>query len=416
MTTTKTRSHFRVSAAAWLMCLGLCVVVFSPSLSWGSQQKAPSSEGTVFSGFRKAVDYYDAQGFLVLGKFEKAQWPATVISEKEADDEISFSLHSGPPHLYPGYTGYRLKVVVFEDASHEETVLVFRSKKKRDGAEQPHIATQSAPAVPKTLRAGIALVAKQLSEQDRGGPKRRIAVVDFSDINGQILPAGSVIAELLIGELFRTGRYDIVERKLMSSVLEQHKLNMTGLVDESTARKVGKLLGADYIVTGTVIDLGTAMNVNARTISIETGSIEATGSVDLARDAFEYFPQRYSKPTRTAQPASLVADVPPSTGAFGPWMEECVFTAEIDRWWKDGYYPAIVEGRTGASTNEFRAVLQPFPKKVFWFYWWYGQIRSQYEEHRKRMTDDGYREISLQIFTDRDGMRRYQTCWLKYGP
>lgn len=416
MASITTRSNFRLSAAALLTCLGLCVVVLSPSLSWGFKTQAPSSEGTVFSGFRKAVDHYDAKGFIVLGKFEKAQWPATVISEKEADDEISFSLRSGPPHIYPGYAGYRLKVVVFEDSSHEETVLVFRSKKKRDGSEQPTVAKQSVLARPENLRTGLGLVANQLSEQDRSGPKRRIAVVDFSDINGQILPAGSVIAELLIGELFRTGRYNIVERKLLSSVLEQHKLNMTGLVDESTARRVGKLLGVDYIVTGTVIDLGTSLNVNARTISIETGSIEATGSVDLSRDAFRHLPQTSTEPTRTAQPVSLLADVPPSTGTFSPWMEECAFTVEIDRWWKDGYYPAIVEGRSGTPTNEYRAVLQPFPKKAFWFYWWYGQVRSQYEEHKKRMTDEGYREISLQIFSDREGMRRYQTCWLKYGP
>jgi len=417
MTSIRKRPGFRISAAALFTCLSLCAAILSPSPSWGFKPQAASSEGTVFSGFRKAVDYYDAQGFLVLGQFVKAQWPATVISEKEADDEISFSLRSGPPHSYPGFIGYRLKVVVFEDASHEETVLVFRSKKKRDGvAEQSVVAKPSRVAVPETLRSGLGLVAKQLSEQDLSGPKRRIAVVDFSDINGQILPAGSVISEMLIGELFRTGRYVIVERKLLSSVLEQHKLNMTGLVDEFTARKVGKLLGVDYIVTGTVIDLGSVLNVNARTISIETGSIEATGSVDLARDAFLHLPQPATGPSPTVKPVALLADVPPSTGTFSQWMEECVFTKEVDRLWKDGYYPAIVEGRPGAATNEYRAVMQPFPKKVFWFYWWYGQLRSQYEEHRTRMLAEGCREISLQIFSDKDGMRRYQTCWLKYGP
>ena len=416
----RARTTFGNSVTTLFICLGMSAVLSFPSLTWGKKLQAPSSEGTTFSGFRRAADFYDEQGFLVLGKFEKAQWPATVISEKEADDEISFSLRSGPPHIYPGYIGYRLKVVVFEDAYHEETVLVFRSKKKRDGMEQPYVAKSAVSDRPEPLRTGLSLVAKQLSEQDKSGPKRRIAVIDFSDINGQILPAGSVIAELLIGELFKTGRYNIVERKLLSSVLEQHRLNMTGLVDESTARKVGKLLGVDYIVTGTVIDLGTSLNVNARTICIETGSIEATGSADIARDAFRNLPQTTTVPGTTvkpvSRPVSLLGDLPPATGSFTPWMEECVFTAELDRLWKDGYYPSIVEGRAGTPANEYRAVFQPFPKKVFWFYWWYGQVRSQYEEHKKRMTDDGYREISLQIFSDKDGMRRYQTCWLKYGP
>jgi hypothetical protein len=45
----------------------------------------------------------------------------------------------------------------------------------------------------------------------------------------------------------------------------------------------------------------------------------------------------------------------------------------------------------------------------------HGRI-AQYEEHEKHITAESYREISLQLFTDREGMRRYQTCWLKYGP
>ncbi len=417
MSLIRTRSKFRISAAALLMCLGLCVVVLSPSSSWGFRVSEPSSKGTFFIGFRDAVDHYDAQGFLLLGKFENAQWPATVVSEKEADDEISFTLRSGTPHTYPGYIGYRLKVVVFEDAARNETVLVFRSKARKGEPQQPvATAAPSVSAGPESLRTGIGRIAQQLSGADRQGPKRRIAVLDFLDIQGNAYAGGAVIAELLISELFRTGRYEIVERKLLSSLLEQHKLNMTGLVDESTARKVGKLLGVDYIVTGTVIDLGTALNVNARTIAIETGAITATGSADLARDAFKHLPQPAAEPVRSGQPPAPLAELPAPTGAFTPWLEEKAFTAEMDRLWKDGYYPGSVEGRPGAMVNEYRALMQPFPKKVFWFYWWYAQVGSQYEEHRTRMTADGFREISLQIFTDRDGMRRYQTCWLKYGP
>lgn len=404
------KSDLKSQAVMHVVLLSLAIWTAVPSAS------AASSEGTLFTGFRKAADHYDAQGFILMGKFERAQWPATVISEKEADDEISFTLRSGTPHSYPGYVGYRLKVVVLEDSSREETVLVFRSKVKRGESERPAAAEPSDKAKPETLRNGLVLIAKQLSEQDRQGPKRRIAVVDFSDINRQISPAGAVIAELLIGELFKTGRFDIVERKLLSALLEQHKLNMTGMVNESTARKVGKLLGVDCIVTGTVIDLGSVVNVNARTIEIETGSIAATVSVDVARDAFKHLQQTTVEPSRSVQPAAPPADLPPVTGSFSPWMEERLFKAEMDRFWKDGYYPAIVEGRAGAAENEYRVVMQPFPKKVFWFSWWYGQSRNQYEELRQRMTAERYQEICLHNFTDRDGIRRYQTCWLKYGP
>ncbi|MHB8845916.1 MAG: FlgO family outer membrane protein [Nitrospirota bacterium] len=417
MTPIQKHMNFRASAAALFLCLGLCTAVFLPGPAWGFRTAEPSSKGTVFSGFRDAVDHYDEQGFLLLGKFEHAGWPAKVISEKEADDEISFSMRTGPSHTYPGYFGYRLKVVIFEDSNQKETVLVFRSKKKAGEPERTVVAAQPVKTEPMALRVGIARIARQLSDQDGKGPKRRITVLDFSDVQGQINSAGAVIAEVLINELFRTGRYEIVDRKHLSAVLEQHRLNMTGLVDESTARKVGKLLGVDFIVTGTVIDFGTSLNVNARTIAIETGAISATASADLVRDAFQNLPQRpvVVEPVRGGQASAHFVDLEIQPGSFTPWLDEKAFAAQMDRQWKDGYYPAVVEGRAGPVVNEYRAVVQPFPKKVFWFYWWFGQLGSQYEEHRQRMTADGYREISRHIFTDREGMRRYQTCWLKEG-
>lgn len=101
--------------------------------------------------------------------------------------------------------------------------------------------------------------------------------------------------------------------------------------------------------------------------------------------------------------------------AFTPWRGGDEFGRSMDTFWKDGYYPAIVEGRDHEGRSEFRAVLKRFPKRVWWFTWWYDQKESSYEEKRKKMTAEGFKEIHVQVFTDREGTRRYQTCWIKYG-
>jgi len=31
------------------------------------------------------------------------------------------------------------------------------------------------------------------------------------------------------------------------------------------------------------------------------------------------------------------------------------------------------------------------------------------------MTAEGFKEIHVQAFRDHEGMKRYQTCWIKYG-
>jgi len=265
------------------------------------------------------------------------------------------------------------------------------------------------------MRNDLRKIAEQISEQPLRETRPRIAVIDFADIQNNVPLISHLISETLISELFKTGKFIIVERKLLSGVLEQQKLNMSGLVDEGTARKVGKLLGVDYIVTGTLINIGDVLNINARMISIESGSIEATGTTDLSKSDLSALKLNTGEITQAHQSTSTLAGLPPAEGAFTQWRGGNEFGREIDKYWKDGYYPAIVEGRNHEGRSEFRAVVQPFPKRVWWFYWWYDQLGSSYEEHRKKLTAEGFKEIYLQVFTDREGMRKYQTCWIKYG-
>ncbi len=50
----------------------------------------------------------------------------------------------------------------------------------------------------------------------------------------------------------RTNVFVVVERQRMEQILEEMKLGQSGLIDETQAAQVGKLLGVDAILTGTV--------------------------------------------------------------------------------------------------------------------------------------------------------------------
>ena len=112
--------------------------------------------------------------------------------------------------------------------------------------------------------------------------------------------------------------------------------------------------------------------------------------------------------TRKDEPAA-------AADGFTPWKRGEEFGRDMERVWKDRLYPTVVEGRKHEGRSEFRARLKPFPQKVWWFFWWYDQPAGAYEEHRKKMIADGFREISLQVFMDHEGVLKYQTCWIKYG-
>ena len=114
--------------------------------------------------------------------------------------------------------------------------------------------------------------------------KTKIAVIEFSDLNGNITEFGKYLSEELITRLFLTDRFEVVERNMLNKILEEHKLNMSGLVDEDTIKELGRILGVDAIASGSITDLGENVKVNARLISTETGAVFSVASVKIIKD------------------------------------------------------------------------------------------------------------------------------------
>lgn len=114
--------------------------------------------------------------------------------------------------------------------------------------------------------------------------KTRIAVVEFANLDGQITALGKYVAEELTTRLFQTGRFDVVERQLLNKIIDEHKLSVSGFIDENTAKSIGKILGVDAIATGTITDLGKDVKINARIISAEKGSVFSVASVKIIKD------------------------------------------------------------------------------------------------------------------------------------
>src|SRR3989454_7594279 len=62
------------------------------------------------------------------------------------------------------------------------------------------------------------------------------------------------MAAMIISELAANPGARVVEREELQRLLEEQKLGAAGRVDDATAARIGKLIGARYVVTGTFID------------------------------------------------------------------------------------------------------------------------------------------------------------------
>ncbi len=87
--------------------------------------------------------------------------------------------------------------------------------------------------------------------------KMRVAVIDFrNNVSGPERPkveaVRRAITDMFITELWKTQMFSIVERSRLEAIAREHRLAASGLVDEATATRLGKLLGVEAIITGSI--------------------------------------------------------------------------------------------------------------------------------------------------------------------
>jgi TolB-like protein len=114
-----------------------------------------------------------------------------------------------------------------------------------------------------------------LNENIKQSAYKRIAVVPYDvsgyDGMGRDKVSGTALADRYTNELMKAG-YDVIERQRLESVINEQKLSMTGLVSPETSVKVGKILGVQGFVFGSVSGKPDAFSVMSKLVDVETGS------------------------------------------------------------------------------------------------------------------------------------------------
>jgi curli biogenesis system outer membrane secretion channel CsgG len=149
-------------------------------------------------------------------------------------------------------------------------------------------------------------------------PKKRIAILNFdyatvqsnvSAIFGSNQDIGKGIADLLVDRFVNGAVYSVIERKALDSILKEQNFSNSDRADANTAAKLGRILGVDAIVIGSITQFGrddkstnvggggfggiagryglggvghkeakAVVNITARLINVETGEILASAT------------------------------------------------------------------------------------------------------------------------------------------
>lgn len=130
----------------------------------------------------------------------------------------------------------------------------------------------------------VSELSKQIAAKMTAKEKTTVAVVEFTDLQGNVTDFGRFLAEELVTRLGDLEKFKVIERQLLNKIIAEQKLSLTGIVDPASAKRLGKILGVDAIVSGTVTNLAQIVRVNSRLISTETGEVFATAAADIFKD------------------------------------------------------------------------------------------------------------------------------------
>ena len=115
-----------------------------------------------------------------------------------------------------------------------------------------------------------------------------MAIINL-DANGVSETIAATATDILRRELFNTRRFTVIERSKMEEILQEQALQQTGVTQTQQAVDIGRILGVDKVIAGSLSKLGSKFILDIRFIDVEKGEIELAESAD-ADDREEALP------------------------------------------------------------------------------------------------------------------------------
>jgi curli biogenesis system outer membrane secretion channel CsgG len=118
--------------------------------------------------------------------------------------------------------------------------------------------------------ATAAVAVETVAQAPAQNQRLRVAILDFDFANTGLTGSnfsfadsggpGQGISDLLTNRMVQNGTFSIIERSQIAAVLREQNLGASGRVDASTAAEIGRILGVDAVVVGSI----TRFNVEER--------------------------------------------------------------------------------------------------------------------------------------------------------
>src|SRR5688572_271561 len=119
--------------------------------------------------------------------------------------------------------------------------------------------------MPRILSFFMCLVLLLVADAASAQQKKRVAILSFDDAAveasaakavGTSQDVGGFLADVVVKEVLKGSTYTVIERRAIDQVLKEQNFSNSNRVDPKTAAAIGRLLGVDAIIMGSVTQFG----------------------------------------------------------------------------------------------------------------------------------------------------------------
>jgi TolB-like protein len=133
-----------------------------------------------------------------------------------------------------------------------------------------------------------------------------IAIINFSSPTRDF---SEYVIEELTNELLEVGRLTLVDRRNINSIRDELNLSLSGDVSDESALSIGKMLGARFIISGTLTKMESYHRFRTRIVNVETGVIQRQFTFDLQNDEQVAFLLKIKRTTSNVRNNWISAEV-----------------------------------------------------------------------------------------------------------
>jgi TolB-like protein len=128
---------------------------------------------------------------------------------------------------------------------------------------------------------------------------------------------GFAVSDMMRSRFSKSKNILVVEQEQVTKLIENMQAGLSGFYDEKTVASVGYLVGAEYMLIGSIVQIADYYRITARLVEIESGITILSKDLEIKSELLDRVSRKYISPNYRVRLGPCYSYYP----QFGNWMK-----------------------------------------------------------------------------------------------